>query len=107
MNRHATICECEKSYEIEQVACFVGRYERFQARRGIPLAKKQRDALRGIKQLSQLTLGELVYTSTSDELASSLILQSFLDAHCESHPNFARRVPPSNFAPKIEFFKNV
>ena len=103
----ATICECERGTEHEQVACFVAAYEHFQTLRGGQHDKQQRDKLRGLKRFCDIQLGQLTCDNTSDEVATSLILQSFLDTHCSTHPTFARCAPPSNFAAKIDFFKNI
>lgn len=102
-----SVCECESKDETEQIRCFIVKYVQFLTLRDEPVTQKQLGELYKAKRLSEINLGQFVYSSTNDELAASLILQSFLDDYYETHPSFARQAPPTNFAPKIDFFKNI
>lgn len=99
-------CRCQFDSEIAQVACFVTRYERFLGKRGISLSSSQRQTLLA-SRLRDLNLGEVSCRTVSEELAVSLILQSFISVYSKRHPNFAREIPLCNFSSKIDFFKVI
>lgn len=101
------VCSCQSLDEIEQVRCFVRHYESFRARRGDPVSSQRLAQLRKLNRIQELDLEVINCPDTTDEIATSLILQTFIDQYCETHPTFARKVPPSNFAPKIDFFKTL
>ena len=101
------ICPCENISEAAKVKCFVDHYEQFQSHRGDPLSFSQLKHLRSLNRLSELNLGEIVCNNISEEIANSLILQSFLENYSARHVSFVREVPPSNFKTKIEFFNAI
>lgn len=110
------VCECERniaelrgdSTEIDRVRCFVKHYAALQRRRGCPLDVGQLRELEETKSLNALRIAEFTCRDTSEELALSLILFSFLESYCKRHPRFALDVPfGSAFKGKINFFQSI
>jgi hypothetical protein len=100
-------CSCEDISESAKVKCFVDHYERFWIHRGNPLTFSQLKHLRSVDRLSELDLGEVVCADISEEIANTLILQSFLEDYSSRHVSFAREIRASNFKTKIEFFNAI
>lgn len=102
-------CQCERSSnnERERVRCYVDHYLEFQRRRYQPVLATTEARLRAISRLRDLRLDEITCNTVSQELALSLILQSFNEEYAKRHPNFVRDTPASVFKSKVDFFNQI
>lgn len=101
------VCQCERSNERERLRCYVDHYLEFQRRRCLPVLANTEARLRAISRLRDLRLDEITCNTVSQELAVSLVLQSFNEEYAKRHPNFVRDTPPSAFKSKIDFFNQI
>nr|WOJ45401.1 hypothetical protein [Apis mellifera nudivirus] len=108
-NKKSNECVCERNLsDADRVKCFVSHYARFQARRCNDISRKELDELNATKRVCDLRIAEFTCRNTSEELALALILYSFLENYCKTHPRFAIEVPFGNcFKGKINFFNNI
>lgn len=108
-NKNSKECACERNLsDVERVKCFVTHYAQFQARRCTVISRKELDELYATKRVCDLRIAEFTCRNTSEELALALILYSFLENYCKTHPRFAIEVPFGTcFKGKINFFNNI
>lgn len=100
-------CACESGTEIDRVHCFVNHYSSLQRQRGTPLLETRVNELRNTNSIRELRVDVIDCRDVTEEIAQSLIIDSFLTEYCKTHPSFARESSPTNFKGKIEFFRAI
>lgn len=107
MSNDADRCQCEFGSEAARIRCFVNHYATLQRQRGSVLTDGRIAELLASRSVRELRVDVIDCDSATEEIAQSLIVDSFLVEFCKRHPAFARESCLTNFKGKIDFFRTI
>ncbi|AUQ44022.1 putative gp106-like protein [Esparto virus] len=98
-------CLCESRDDIARITCIVNAYKKLMDFRHRPLTTLQYNSLLSIQKLSNLKFDGISVKTTTEVLAESQILFTFIQQFVKTHPKFLIDGPDiGDIRLKMDFF---
>ncbi|AQN78611.1 ACH96224.1 OrNV gp094-like protein [Kallithea virus] len=101
-------CRCEFENDETRIKCLVGEYKKLMEFRRKPLTNARIQILESTARLSDVNLINCTYQTTTELLAESQILYTFVQTYVKTHPGFLIDGPEiGSIRLKTDFFSST